>query len=62
MIRIELTEDEARILLDLITRLNWAGENLATTEKHVAIGIALREKFARAFNSKGTEAPMGETR
>lgn len=49
MIRVELTEQEAQVPLEMITKFNWAGPNLEATEKHVATAVALQEKFAKAL-------------
>ena len=47
---IELTKEEAQVVLQMIMQFNWAGQNLESTEKNVAVAAALREKFKNAVD------------
>ncbi len=47
---IKLTKEEAQIVLQIISQFNWAGQNLESTEKNIAVAVALREKFKKAVD------------
>lgn len=52
-IQIKLTREEVQVVLQMIMQFNWAGQNLESTEKNVAIGSALRNKFQEALSENG---------